>query len=178
MAWTTPQAGIAGAVITAAWSTANVVNPLLHLRALTGGADPTASGQIIVSTSTSAATWQAPGAYVPSGVIVAFNLLSELTAAGAGWARWTPADGLMLVGAGTSFSQTFAESTAYGSNWTPTNHLTISEGDGTTYALAGPGGAPSSFNATQPDHRHNVALGSKANAWIPPTRSVIWGRKT
>jgi hypothetical protein len=178
MPWTNPVAGVAGTVITEAWSTANVVNPLMHLRALTGGADPSGSGQIIVSTSTSAATWQTPGAYVPSGTIVAFNLLSELTAAGAGWARWTPADGMMLIGAGTSFSQTFAESTAYGSNWTPSSNLSITESDASTTALAAPGGAPGSFTAGQIDHRHGDVIANKTNAWIPPSRSVIWGRKT
>jgi hypothetical protein len=34
-----------------------------------------------------------------------------------GWARETTLDGRLLVGAGTSFSQTFVEGTGYGASW-------------------------------------------------------------
>lgn len=58
MPWSTPVAGIAGTVITAAWSTANVVNPLNWLRQLTGNADPPGTGYVVTSDSTSTTSWK------------------------------------------------------------------------------------------------------------------------
>jgi hypothetical protein len=58
MSWSTPVAGIAGTVITAAWSTANVVNPLTWLRQLTGNADPPGTGYVVTSDSSSTTSWK------------------------------------------------------------------------------------------------------------------------
>jgi hypothetical protein len=57
MTWTTPVAGVPGTVITAAWSTANVVDPLNWLRLMTGNADPPGSNYVVVSGSTSSTAW-------------------------------------------------------------------------------------------------------------------------
>lgn len=115
----------------------------------------------------------AVGAYVPSGAVVWFETLAELTAAGAGWARYTAADGRLLVGAGTTFSQTFTEATNYGSAWSHT-HTTPNHQHGSLSlsvsgsAVGGPGdstGGPSATDGlgngggtTTPTATHNHSL--------------------
>lgn len=56
----------------------------------------------------------AVGAYVPSGVIAAFRTAAAIAS---GWSRFTDGDGRLLVGAGTVFSTTWTQDTAYGSSW-------------------------------------------------------------
>lgn len=56
--WTNPVSPTSGTVITVAWATSNVVDPLMALRTLTGGADPPASGYVVVSDSTTGTSWQ------------------------------------------------------------------------------------------------------------------------
>jgi hypothetical protein len=110
---------------------------------------------------------------VPSGMIAAFETLTELTAAGAGWARYTAADGRLLIGAGTTFSQTFAQATNYGANWTPFAGgaaISATAADQVTVAIPG----TQAVSATT--HQHNVTLA--AQTWLPVARGIIWGRKT
>lgn len=130
---------------------------------------------------------------VPSGAIVAFETAAELTAAGAAWAAYTAANGRLLIGAGTTFSQTFVEATNYGANWTPSSGL------GTTANTLDVGGtlglsdtnpfAPGGVGGTVPNEQHShstsgltvtgsPALTGTSTAWLPPARGVVWGRKT
>lgn len=272
MAWSTPQSGTAGAVITAAWSTANVVNPLNWLRALTGGADPPGSGYMVTSDSASTSTWKTGTAaisavlgytplnkdgdtatgnlmmdygkifqlegtgntpfrlaeinasnqiivgdganaslrlmaasntiladnqtiwhagndgagsgldadtldgvqlsainQVPSGLIAAFATAAELTSAGAGWARYTAADGRLLVGAGTTFGVTYTQDTSYGASWDVPAH-THSIGGVTDKALPNAGALTVTLGTS------TVDTGSAAI--LLPSRAVVWGRKS
>lgn len=107
---------------------------------------------------------------VPSGAIVAFETLAELTAAGAAWARYTAADGRLLIGAGTTFSQTFAQATSYGANWTPFAGAAVISS--TAADVTGAPAAGSAFSA--PSHQHTVTIA--AQTWLPVARGIIWGR--
>lgn len=145
---------------------------------------------------------------VPAGAIVFFETLAELTAAGAGWSRYTAADGRLLVGAGGSASaQTFTEATNYGSTWTPASG--VSANNGTLGVNAGTLGASSSaieasltastnigtgtLNAAYFAHSHpaptitmsgapalsgSVAIAGTGTVWLPYMRAGIWGRKS
>jgi hypothetical protein len=62
------------------------------------------------------------GASVPSGLIAAFATAGAIAV---GWARYTSADGRMLVGAGTTFLTTWSEGSAYGSSWSHTTALSL-----------------------------------------------------
>jgi hypothetical protein len=103
-------------------------------------------------------------AMVPSGAIVAFATAAELTAAGAGWARYTNADGRGLIGAGTAGGKTFTENTAVnptGGNWVDNTGApsgTVTAGSGGTTAGSG-------------THTHTMDL-------TFPARVVVFGRKT
>jgi len=125
-------------------------------------------------------------AAIPSGLVAWFETLAELTAAGAAWARYTAADGRLLVGAGTTFGQTFTQATNYGANWTPSSGITAAAGLDSAevspytgrYALAAAGGGAGSFNAQTVDHGHAVTLTGTASAWLPPLRAGVFGRKS
>lgn len=109
---------------------------------------------------------------VPSGLIAAVA-----TAAGipAGWTRYTNADGRLLIGAGTTFSQTFTENTAAGTgNWTPSSGLTVAGiaalADSNTFLVnLGTNTAVATSAHTHPA----PALNGSATAWIPPVRVVV-----
>lgn len=129
---------------------------------------------------------------VPSGAVVWFETLAELTAAGAGWARYTAGDGRLLIGAGTTFSQTFAEATNYGANWTPAISLGVNAGSldvaGSTDAAPTVTNAYTAGTASAAGlgHVHGSSglsisgvpnLSGETTAWLPPARAGIWGRK-
>jgi hypothetical protein len=57
MPWSAPVSPVSGTVITVAYATANIVNPLNWIRQLTGGADPPGSSYVVISSSTSATAW-------------------------------------------------------------------------------------------------------------------------
>jgi hypothetical protein len=58
---------------------------------------------------------------VPSGIIAAVPTAAQIPS---GWVRYTNGDGRLLIGAGTTFSQTFVENNFIGaSNWTPVTGL-------------------------------------------------------
>jgi hypothetical protein len=57
MAWSTPVTPVSGTVITVAWATSAVVDPVNWLRRLTGNADPPGAGHVALSTSTTLAGW-------------------------------------------------------------------------------------------------------------------------
>lgn len=63
--------------------------------------------------------WVTPASFsIPSGLGCWVRQASEIPA---GFAREASLDGLMLIGAGTSFSQTFTEQTTYGTTWQHTH---------------------------------------------------------
>jgi hypothetical protein len=105
---------------------------------------------------------------VPSGLIAAFATAAAIAA---GWARYTAADGRILIGAGTTFSQTFTENNNAGSsNWTPLTG--VSTGAASTAVLAGQT-TGANTNVT-PDHTHPIPT----TTWIPPVRVVVHAQKS
>ncbi len=131
---------------------------------------------------------------VPSGAVVWFETLAELTAAGAGWSRYTAADGRFLIGAGTTFSKTFTEATNYGSYWDLQFSVSGSGTGSTSGSTTGGESAVTNninlaFGGSEqvtPAHTHtipslsvSVGIGGSTNlaTFIPPARAGIWGRK-
>lgn len=57
MARSIPVVPVSGTVITVAWATSSVVDPINWLYVLTGGADPPAANRMVRSTSTTATIW-------------------------------------------------------------------------------------------------------------------------
>ena len=49
MTWNTPVSPVAGTVITVAWATSNVVQPVTWLRLMTGNADPPGTAFVVKS---------------------------------------------------------------------------------------------------------------------------------
>ena len=134
---------------------------------------------------------------VPSGLIAAFATAGAIAS---GWSRYTALDGRMPVGAGSTFSVTYNENTDYGSSWshshattwTSHNHnasaLGISGNTGNNSASGQRGGTGSS-TADDP-HTHGVGTldvtgstddagggGSSSDAWVIPSRAVVWAQK-
>jgi hypothetical protein len=132
---------------------------------------------------------------VPSGLIAAFDTLAELTAAGATWARYTSGDGRLLIGAGTTFSQTFVEATNPGGNWTPASSVGVTIGSlgasSSGIAATSEGGFLARIDggtteAPPKTHGHPApsitlsgapGITGTGTAWLPPSRVVVWGRK-
>lgn len=118
-----------------------------------------------------------PGSFPLNGVVW-FPTLADLTAAGANWVRHTAADGRLLVGAGTTFSQTFVEATNYGANWTPSSGLTVSaiavDVTGQT-TVVNTGATTTVSTATHPHPA--PTLNGSGTAWLPPMRAGIYGRR-
>lgn len=118
-----------------------------------------------------------PGAYVPQGLIA---MLEDTNPANmpAGWSRYTAANGMLIVGDGTTFSQTFTATNNYGSAWSH-GHTDAGHGHGnvdhnhgaTLLTVTGHTGTVStstpSVNVTSgaggetyvPDHTHDAATG-------------------
>lgn len=96
-------------------------------------------------------------AAVPSGLIAAFATAGAIAA---GWTRFTSGNGRFLIGAGTSFSQTFVEGASAGSSWTHlhgTTGTTVQSGSGASAAAAA-----NTADAT----------------WIPPSFTVVHAQKS
>lgn len=154
--------------------------------------------QLAATISDFSAAVVAASAGVPTGLVAWFGTLAELTAAGSGWARYTAADGLMLIGAGTSGSVTFTQANNYGSSWSH-GHTGGSHNHGA--AALGVGGATSGptsntsvggggGSAADGSHTHNIGtmdvtgntdaggtVATSTDSWFPPMRAGIWGRK-
>lgn len=108
---------------------------------------------------------------VPSGMIAAFRTAAAIPA---GWTRFTDGDGRMLVGAGTTFSQTFTENTAVGANWTPfagSGSLFTGTAADTTTAATG-----AAVIVSSPTHQHSFTVA--AQTWVPVARVVVHAIKT
>lgn len=110
------------------------------------------------------------GGLVPLNGIVIFRTAAERTAAGASWAAYTDADGRILVGAGTTFSQTFTEATNYGSNWTPLAGVNTAVPDDASVLAGNTSGANTALFI---NHDHAIP----ATTWLPPMRAVVYGRR-
>jgi len=94
----------------------------------------------------------AAGAAVPSGLIAAFATAAAIAS---GWARYSTADGRMLVGAGTTFTVTYTEDTDYGSGWSHNHDMASHTHTGPSHShsaaalgVSGSTGGPSSTNTT------------------------------
>lgn len=129
---------------------------------------------------------------VPSGAVVYFQQLSELTAAGAGWQRYSAGDGRILIGAGITAGQTFSELNNVGANWTPASGLAATAGTLVTPAVITStaadvfGASAGGSSVSAPSHQHTTPSGAITGApaltgtgtvWLPPMRVGIWGRK-
>lgn len=130
-------------------------------------AAPTFKGQAI---------WHAGNdtrAGVPSGLIGGFA-----TAAGiaSGWTRYTAADGRLLVGAGTTFSQTFTENTAVGANWTPFAGISVFAAAAADIQHDLDGATPQVAQASATSHQHLVT--AAAQTWVPVAQVIVWASKT
>lgn len=108
------------------------------------------------------------GAGVPSGLIGAFETAAAIAT---GWARYTAADGRMLVGAGSVFSVTWTEATNYGAAWshkhTSNSFSAAVTGTGTGSATGGPSdhtgnnsasGQSAGTGTSRADDPHNHSL--------------------
>lgn len=125
---------------------------------------------------------------VPTGAIVMFRLNSDIPA---GWTRETALDGRIPVGDGTTFSQTFAQATNYGANWTPSsglgaaNNVTATSGAVAATAMndhaAGAGTGVAGNTHTHPAPTITVGgtvdLTGTTTAWLPPMRAYVFARK-
>lgn len=120
------------------------------------------NGTIIESKLNSAVTAK----LVPSGLIAAFRTAGAIAS---GWSRFTDGDGRILIGAGTTFSQTFTENQAAGTgNWTPISGGSTS-GPSETFPVAG-----GSTQVASGAHTHTIS----ATTWIPPVRVVVHAIKS
>jgi hypothetical protein len=112
---------------------------------------------------------------VPSGLIAAVPTAAQIPS---GWTRYTNGDGRFLIGAGTTFSQTFNENNNWGaSNWTPVTGLTTDVP--TSNFLAAAASSNNATNATNvgtSTHLHTI--NGQSAVWIPPSRVVVWCQKS
>lgn len=111
------------------------------------------------------------------------------TAAGipAGWTRYSAMDGYIPVGAGTSFTVTYLENTAYGSSWA--HGHTFTGGASSIVSESGSGGGldldttvnlnhAGSDKVAKQNHTH-MSNGSNSNtSWQIPVRGVVWITKS
>jgi hypothetical protein len=105
------------------------------------------------------------GSFPLNGVIW-FPTLANLTSAGR-----------LLVGAGTTFSQTFTEATNYGSNWTPASGVSVNSPTGTASSTVLMGQTSGANTNATPDHTHTTSLSGTGTAWLPPMRAGVWGQR-
>jgi hypothetical protein len=119
----------------------NIAAQSVSNAATVGGLAPTTApgpGRIPISDATGTLnTWvTGTGIGVPAGVIAGAASAASIPA---GWVRYSAGDGRLLVGDGTTFSQTFTGSTNYGAAWSHSHAatgLTFIGTAGTTAAMA------------------------------------------
>lgn len=71
MPWSAPVSPTPGTTILVAYATANIVNPIVWLRLMTGNADPPAANYVVVSTGGASTSWQkVPGDALAAGAAV------------------------------------------------------------------------------------------------------------
>lgn len=110
---------------------------------------------------------------VPSGLIGAFRTAAAIAA---GWTRFTDGDGRLLVGAGTTFSVTYTQDTAYGSSWAHGHAISFNTGTSTT--AGGTVQAGGSSSADPQNHVHPVSGSTADTTWTPVARAVVWAQKS
>jgi hypothetical protein len=112
---------------------------------------------------------------VPSGIIAAVPTAAQIPS---GWSRYSNGDGRFLIGAGTTFSQTFNENNNWGaSNWTPVTGLgTDASGSSFLAASSASNNATGATSVSTAPHTHTV--NGQGAVWIPPSRVVVWCQKS
>jgi hypothetical protein len=82
VAYGSPANPVSGTVITVAYATANILDPIRWLRLMTGNADPPGSSYVCISVSTSGVTWQkVPTDAIADGAITTPKVLDgQITA--------------------------------------------------------------------------------------------------
>ena len=105
--------------------------------------------------------WVTPASFsIPSGLGCWVRSAAEIPA---GFVRETTLDGLIPIGAGTSFSQTFVEATSYGSTWQH-QHGVAALAVPVTVSVSGSATGGASDNTGQPS-----ATGGTASGTPPPS---------
>jgi hypothetical protein len=181
-----------------------LVGASLTIAGVTASATAAAGRIPIANASGKLDTWitgGGAGTPIPSGLGGWVRSAAEIPA---GFARETALDGLMPIGAGTSFSQTFTEATSYGSAWLHNHSVPAASVSVTGSATGGPAdntgastainglAAAGGVNLNTTGHTHplngvslavsasgNTTAGTAGNTtWLPPMRAVVWVRKT
>jgi hypothetical protein len=182
------------AVTTAKILDANVTTAKLAAESVTeaklDALDSPADNEILTyDSATARLEWQAASALItgfPASGILAFATAAAIAS---GFSRYTAADGRFLVGAGTSFSVTYTENTAYGSSWSHQHAATGLTATGANTGAASTTQAnlktvsPQEEAAAGTDHVHPAGAitmgGNTANtAWTIPSYAVVWAQKS
>lgn len=110
---------------------------------------------------------------VPSADVGWVRTAAEIAS---GWSRETRLDGRMPGGAGTAFV-TFSEDTAYGSSWSHSHAFSASVGSPsatvTDLKLSNETSASESNHTT-----HSLSGTTSSDAWVIPSRAVVFCRKS
>lgn len=124
------------------------------------------------------------GAWVPTAAAIP-----------AGWTRYSNLDGRIPVGAGTTFSTTYTENTNYGASWSH-SHTDggVHNHSGAPLSVSGTTSGPAGTNTTggvgntsaDGSHTHtygasvagntanNSTTATSSDAWVIPSRAVVW----
>ena len=115
--------------------------------------------------------WVTPsvaGATVPTGLIAMFEDTNPANMP-SGWSRYTAGDGRIIVGDGTTFSQTFTSTNNYGSAWSHTHtdaghgHGNVNHNHGASaLSVSGHTGSASASTANM-----NVTTGAGSETYVP-----------
>lgn len=134
-------------------ATGGLVGASLTIAGVTSSATPGAGRIPMGDGSGLLDAWVTPASFsIPSGLGFWVRKAADIPT---GFTRDTSLDGLIPVGAGTTFSQTFTEELSYGSNWTPGGYsipnlsVTVSSVTVTGSAIGGPSdntGGPTGIN--------------------------------
>lgn len=158
-------------------------------------ATPAAGASPLADGSGKLDAWVTSSAGVPSGLIAAFEAAAAIAV---GWARYTAADGRMLVGAGTTFTVTYLEANNYGASWSHTHTTPAHAHSGAPLSVSGTTGTPSGTNTTggtgntsaDGSHTHSFSASvagttatdgsgtSGSSAWVIPSRAIVWAQKS
>lgn len=113
---------------------------------------------------------------VPSGLIAAFQNAASIAP---GWSRFTSGDGKYLIGAGTSFSQTFTEGASAGSTWQHLHGVTTGSQNTNNNSPASGSVSSGGGSTAVPTHTHPWSwTGNTDNqTWIPPSFTIVWAKK-
>jgi hypothetical protein len=134
---------------------------------------------------------------VPSGLVAMFRTNAAIAS---GWTRETNLDGRIPVGAGTTFTVTYVENTAYGSSWSHAHTAPTHQHSGSSLGISGNTGGPTDINGLAAaggvnlpttSHTHdagsldvsgNTADGggsaTTSDAWVIPSRAYVFAIKS